>query len=372
LIGIEMLFRQLFDQDSSTYSYLLADQQTGDALIIDPVIEQLERDATLIDELGLKLLFALDTHVHADHVTATGALRQRFGSRTVVSERAGVACADWLVKHGDRIRFGAHELEVRETPGHTRGCLTYVMHQPRLAFTGDALLIRACGRTDFQQGDSRELYRSVREQVFTLPGDTLIYPGHDYKGRTVSSVAEEKRLNPRLGGERTSSGFERLMSELRLPYPRKMDVAVPANLFCGVGSGEVGPGAEFATDWAPLESSAAGIPELTADWLAPNVSSVRVLDVREPDEYRGDLGHVPGAELVPLETLPARAATLPRDRPIVTVCRSGGRSGKAALELARRGFWAVASLRGGMTDWNARGLPVEHGAPPASVTNRQG
>jgi sulfur dioxygenase len=367
-----MLLRQLFDQDSSTYSYLLADQLAHQAVIIDPVIEQLDRDATLIEELGLRLLFALDTHVHADHVTATGLLKQRFGSRTVVSERAGVACADWLVKHGDRIRFGAHELEVRETPGHTRGCLTYVMHEPRLAFTGDALLIRACGRTDFQQGDARELYRSVREQVFTLPDDTLIYPGHDYKGRTVSSVAEEKRLNPRLGGERTVSDFQRLMSELRLPYPRKMDVAVPANLFCGVATAEAGVAAEFATDWAPLETSPGGVPELTADWLATNVALVRVLDVREPDEYRGELGHVAGAELVPLETLEARAATLSRDRPIVTVCRSGGRSSKAAIALANRGFLAVASLRGGMTDWNDRGLPVEYGAPPASVTNRQG
>lgn len=367
-----MLFRQLFDQDSSTYSYLLADSESAEAVIIDPVIEQLDRDVTLIQELGLRLLYALDTHVHADHVTASALLKQRLGCRNVLSERAGATCADWLVKHGDRIRFGRYELEVRETPGHTNGCLSYVLHDPRLAFTGDALLIRACGRTDFQQGDSAELYRSVHEQIFSLPDDTLIYPGHDYKGRTVSTVGEEKRLNPRLGRDRTMEEFATIMSKLGLPYPRKMDVAVPANLFCGLGPVSSSPGASFATGWAPLEVSPAGVPEVGADWLSANLPSVLVVDVREPDEYRGELGHVPGAELVPLETLEARASALARDRPIVTVCRSGGRSGKAALALARLGFGAVASLRGGMTAWNLRGLPSELGAPPSSLGSRQG
>lgn len=367
-----MLFRQLFDQDSSTYSYLLADEVSRKAVLIDPVFEQLDRDATLLTELELELVYALDTHVHADHVTAVGLLRRRFGARTVLSERAGAACSDWLVKQGDRVRFGECELEVRETPGHTSGCVTYVCHQQKLAFTGDALLIRGCGRTDFQHGSSPALYQSVREQIFVLPDETLIYPGHDYKGRTASSVGEEKKHNPRLGGERTLDDFVQVMSALKLPYPRKMDLAVPANLFCGGSSTEPGSPVPLDTSWAPIRVSEGGVPELTADWLAQHSADVLVVDVREPDEFRGELGHVRGSELVPAQALEAHAATLSRERPIVTVCRSGGRSGKAALALRALGFGKVGSLRGGMVGWNAHGLPVELGAASNHVSNRQG
>lgn len=367
-----MLFRQLFDQDSSTYTYLLADEASREAAIIDPVFEQLDRDATLLEELELKLVFALDTHVHADHVTAVGLMKRRFGAKTVLSERAGAVCADWLVKHGDRIRFGGHELEVRETPGHTGGCLTYLASEQKLAFTGDALLIRGCGRTDFQHGSSPILYRSVREQIFVLPDETLIYPGHDYKGRTVSSVGEERKHNPRLGAGKTLEDFVRVMSELKLPYPRKMDVAVPANLFGGGGASAPRGPVALDTSWAPIRVSTAGVPELAADWLAENVPSVLVLDVREPDEFRGELGHVASSQLIPLQTLEAHAATLSRDRPIVTICRSGGRSGKAALALHAFGFGQVGSLRGGLIEWNARGLPVELGPGANHVSNRQG
>ncbi|HEY6079590.1 MAG TPA: MBL fold metallo-hydrolase [Polyangiaceae bacterium] len=367
-----MLFRQLFDQDTSTYTYLLADEASREAVIVDPVLEQLDRDATLIDELGLKLVAALDTHVHADHVTALGALKRRFGAQTIMSERGGAVCADRLVKQGDRVRFGRHELEVRETPGHTNGCLTYVCHDASMAFTGDAILIRGSGRTDFQQGSSRSLYGSVREQIFSLPDDTLLYPGHDYKGRTVTTVGEEKRLNPRLGLQKSVEDFERTMSELRLPHPRKMDVAVPANLGCGVDRYEPPALPSLDTSWAPIVSTAAGVPELTADWLIEHASEVVVLDVREPDEFRGELGHIAGSELAPLQTLDARAAALSKQRPVVAVCRSGGRSGKAALTLQRLGFGRVASLAGGMLDWNARGLPVELGGSKATVVGRQG
>ena len=169
-----MLFRQLFDPETSTYTYLLADEETREAVLIDPVLEQLERDSSLLDELSLRLIAVLDTHVHADHVTAQGLLRRRFAAKTVLSERSGAVCADRLVKDGDRIQFGRHALEVLETPGHTNGCLTYVCRDARLAFTGDALLIRGCGRTDFQGGSSPTLFRSVREKVFALPDDTLI------------------------------------------------------------------------------------------------------------------------------------------------------------------------------------------------------
>jgi len=194
-----MLFRQLFDSETSTYTYLLADDATRDAILIDPVLTQLDRDVGLIEELELHLRFALDTHVHADHVTALGSLRERLGAQTVMSERAGVGCADLLVKEGDTIEFGAHRVEVLETPGHTSGCISYVLRDRSMVFTGDALLIRGCGRTDFQEGDPHELYRSVHGKLFALPGATLIYPAHDYKGRTVSTVDEERRLNPRLG-----------------------------------------------------------------------------------------------------------------------------------------------------------------------------
>ena len=229
-----MWTRQLFDPESSTYTYLLADERTGEAVLIDPVLEQVDRDLTLLRELGLRLVLALDTHVHADHVTALGTLRERTGAKTVLSERSGATCADRLVKEGERIRFGGHELEVRETPGHTSGCVSYVSAEPAMVFTGDALLIRGCGRTDFQQGDARKLYRSVHEKILSLPDHTLVYPAHDYQGRTVSSVREEKQWNPRLGGGRTIDEFVRTMQALELAYPKKMDVAVPANQHCGL------------------------------------------------------------------------------------------------------------------------------------------
>ncbi len=228
-----MLFRQLFDHETSTYTYLLADEATREAVLIDPVLEQVERDLQVIRELGLTLVWALDTHVHADHVTGLGTLREKTGCKTVLSARAAVGCADRPVKQGDSVTFGAHHIEVRETPGHTDGCLTYVTGDRRMAFTGDALLIRGCGRTDFQQGDARTLYRSIHTQVFSLPDETLLYPGHDYKGRTVTTVREEKQWNPRLGAGRTVDEFVDIMAKLQLAYPKKIDVALPANLRCG-------------------------------------------------------------------------------------------------------------------------------------------
>lgn len=355
-----MLFRQLFDPESSTYTYLLADETTREAVIIDPVLEQVERDTALLEDLGLRLVYALDTHVHADHVTALGTLREKTGCKTVLSERAGVGCADVLVKDGDRLRFGRHEIEVRETPGHTNGCLTYVTGDQSMAFTGDALLIRGSGRTDFQQGDARTLYRSVREKIFTLPDSTLLYPGHDYKGRTVTSVGEEKRHNPRLGEGKSEEDFVRIMDELQLAYPKKIDVALPANLFCGVPrSLPVTPEPRPEASWAPIEVSPGGLPEISAEWVASNVNAARVVDVREADELRGELGKIPGCEHVPLATVGQVAREWSRDMPIVLVCRSGGRSGKAALELGGMGFTKVASMRGGMMGWNELKLPVE-------------
>lgn len=227
-----MIFRQLFEPASSTYTYLLGDEVTGRALLIDPVVEEVETYAQLLDELGLRLDYTLETHVHADHVTAGAALRERFGSRTVVQRDGGAACADLPVKHGDHIRVGAVDLEVRETPGHTAGCVAYVAGDR--VFTGDALLIGGCGRTDFQQGNAGRLYDTVHGQLFTLPPDTLVYPGHDYKGRTVSTIKEEMATNARLGGGKSREAFIQVMADLKLAYPRQIDRAVPANRRCGV------------------------------------------------------------------------------------------------------------------------------------------
>lgn len=348
-----MLFRQLIDRETSTYTYLLADEESRDAVIIDPVLEQLERDATLIDELRLTLGYALDTHVHADHVTAIGALRNRCGARTVVSERAGVGVADVLVKEGDVIRFGAFALEVRETPGHTSGCVAYVLVEPSgtrpMAFTGDALLIRGCGRTDFQSGDASRLYRSVHDNLFSLPPQTLLYPAHDYLGRTVTTVDEERRCNPRLGGGRSEADFVAIMSQLNLAYPKQIDRAVPRNEQLGFDPISL----ERAPDrgWAPIEMSSAGIPELPVAWVREHAGGVMVVDVREPDEWSGELAKMDAARAIPLARVTSELADVPREQPVVLVCRSGGRSAKAALALVGLGFVRVASMRGGMSAW---------------------
>lgn len=228
-----MIFRQLIDPESSTYTYLLGDERSREALLIDPVHEQLDRDCTLLEEMDLELRFTLETHVHADHVTASGRLRERLGSQIAVGARAGVKNADLPLSDGDIVQVGDLCIGVVETPGHTAGCVTYVCSDTPMAFTGDALLVRGCGRTDFQEGDADTLFHSVRERIFALPDSCLLYPGHDYKGHTVTQVAEEKRWNPRLGVHRSRAEFLTLMAGLDLAYPRQMDVAVPANLESG-------------------------------------------------------------------------------------------------------------------------------------------
>ncbi|HTU58546.1 MAG TPA: rhodanese-like domain-containing protein, partial [Polyangiales bacterium] len=254
------------------------------------------------------------------------------------------------------------------TPGHTSGCLSYVCHEARLVFSGDALLIRACGRTDFQEGDAATLYRSVHEQILSLPMGFTIYPAHDYKGRTATSVEEELRLNPRLGQNKSEAEFVKIMNELDLPYPRKLDTALPANTRCGVLSPSAATAAKLDMNWAPVELSKAGVPEVTTDFLKQPHPDLLLVDVREQDEYRGELGHIPGSVLVPLSTLGVAAREWPHEQAVVVVCRSGGRSGKAALQLAEAGFSRVASLRGGMRNWNEQGLPTQRGY----IVNRQG
>ncbi len=353
-----MLFRQLFDPPSSTYTYLLADEATRCAVLIDPVFDQARRDAALIEELGLKLQWTLETHVHADHVSAGWLLRERLASRIALSANAGVEGADRLLNHGDRVEFGKRWVEVRATPGHTNGCVTYVVDDQNSAFTGDTLLIRGCGRTDFQQGSAQRLYASVHEQIFSLPDSCLLYPGHDYRGLTVTSAGEEKLFNPRLGGQILRDDFVGYMENLGLPHPKQMDVAVPANLRCG--KPDVPPAA--AQDWAPLTYTFAGIWEMQPQWLEEHLNSLQIVDVREQHEFTGSLGHVPGAVLIPLGSLTEGLQKLSKDRPIVTVCRSGARSAQAAVLLQKAGFVSVANLAGGMLRWRAQRYSVEGGA----------
>ncbi len=352
-----LIFRQLFDQQSSTYTYLLADPGAREAVLIDPVFEQAQRDAALVAELGLKLGWTIETHVHADHVTGAWLHKQRLGSRIAISKASGAEGADRYLAPGDRVEFGRRALEARATPGHTGGCLTYVLDDRSMAFTGDALLIRGCGRTDFQQGSPHALYRSVREQVFSLPDACLVYPAHDYRGLTASSVGEERAFNPRLGGQILEEDFAGYMNNLGLAHPKQMDVAVPANQRCG----RPAQAARAEQDWAPLTYTFSGIWEVQPDWLEEHLREVQIVDVRESAEFNGSLGHVPGARLVPLGSLAARAGELSKERPVVTVCRSGARSAQATVLLARAGFENVANLAGGMLRWHAQRLDVEGG-----------
>ncbi len=352
-----MIFRQLFDPQSSTYTYLLADPGTREAVLIDPVFEQVQRDGALIGELGLKLVATLETHVHADHVTGAWLLRERFGSAIVLSAASGAQGADRYLTEGERVAFGTRALEARATPGHTDGCTTYVLDDLSMAFTGDALLIRGCGRTDFQQGSAAALFRSVREKLFTLPEACVVYPAHDYRGATASSIGEEKRYNPRLAQHVGEGDFVGYMSHLGLAHPKQIDIAVPANLQCGRPDASAPRPA--TPDWAPLTLTFAGIWEVQPDWLEEHLGEVQVVDVREADEFRGVMGRIRGARLVPLGELAAQAAALPRDKPIVTVCRSGARSAQATVILRKAGLERVANLAGGMLRWRAQQLPVE-------------
>ncbi len=341
-----MLFRQLFDQETSTYTYLLADEKTREAVLIDPVLEQVARDEAILDELGLTLKYTLETHVHADHVTGGGVLRVRRDSKYVVSRAGGTKNADVEVDDGDEITFGAHRLIVRATPGHTDGCVTYLTDDLKHAFTGDTLLIRGCGRTDFQQGCANTLFESVRSKIFTLADDAQLHPGHDYKGRTVTTVAEEKQHNPRLRMDNDQDEFVDIMNNLNLAHPKRIDVAVPRNLLCGMTN----------DDWASVARTADEVPEVSIRALAEVPEGVRLIDVRSKDEYEGELGHIARTELVPLPELSDHLGDWDRQAPIITICRSGGRSGKAARTMEEAGFCHVASMAGGMLRWRDAGL----------------
>jgi len=226
-----MLFRQLFDSSSCTYTYLLASNVGQQAIIIDPVLEKLGLYEKLLKELDLKLAYCLDTHVHADHITAAGKLREATNCKIALSEQAATDCMDIKLKDGDMIRAQGLALETRYTPGHTNDSVCFVM--PDRVFTGDTLFIRGTGRTDFQHGNPQEAYISITEKLFTLADDILVYPGHDYNGMTVSTIGEEKRFNPRLAKVESADEYAAIMNALNLPNPKLIDIAVPANLKCG-------------------------------------------------------------------------------------------------------------------------------------------
>jgi glyoxylase-like metal-dependent hydrolase (beta-lactamase superfamily II)/rhodanese-related sulfurtransferase len=338
-----MIFEQHFDPASSTYTYLLAARPGTEAILIDPVLEQVDTYLDRIRAHDLKLVRAIDTHVHADHVTGLGRLRDLTQCVTVMGAQSRAACVSETVKDGDSIDVDGLQLRALYTPGHTDDSYCFLMGDR--VFTGDTLLINGTGRTDFQNGDPRAQYDSLFNVLLKLPEDTIVYPGHDYRGNTESTIGQEKRQNPRLQVP-SAEAYVELMGNLNLPNPKLMDVAVPANLACG-NTGSNAPECAEAADY------------FRASARAVDTDRYRIIDVREPHEYAGELGHIRGSELVPLATVGEAAASWDRSQPLLIVCRSGNRSGKAAHRLRTMGFRDVTNMEGGMLAWNMVGRPVE-------------
>jgi sulfur dioxygenase len=349
-----MILRQLFDQVSSTYTYLLADEATRESVLIDSVFEQHARDAALIRELELTLLYVLDTHCHADHVTGAWLMKATLGAEIGLAKAYAAANVDLPLVHGDVIRFGKHALEVRATPGHTDGCLSFVTADHKHVFTGDTLLVRGAGRTDFQGGSAGRLFRSIHQQLFSLPDDCVVHPGHDYEGRTSTTIGEERRHNPRIGGDAREEDFVGYMSNLGLPHPKQLAVALPANMRAGQPESAKTP---CIAEWGPVVMTYAGVPEIGPEWVARHRRDIHILDVRSPAEFDGELGHVEGAQLIPLDDLRARTSEVATDRPVIVVCQTGKRSALATVILRKAGLTRTANLSGGMVRWRELGLP---------------
>jgi glyoxylase-like metal-dependent hydrolase (beta-lactamase superfamily II)/rhodanese-related sulfurtransferase len=343
-----MFFKQLFDPASSTLTYLIADDTSHEAVLIDPVTEQVERDVRLLREHGLALKYTLETHVHADHVTAAHALKQATGAQTAVCRDCNAQGYDRLLTDGDVILFGHEEILTIATPGHTPGSVSYLWRDR--VFTGDTLLIGGCGRTDFQNGSAEALWTSITEKLFALDEQILVYPAHDYKGRRVSSIGEEKRFNARVAGK-TREEFLSIMNNLNLPMPARIHEAVPANLEGGAGQ--------------PAVASAPGQPKVavqsvSAKQLAALLGEpgVHLLDVRTPEEFNAL--RISGAVNVPLDALDPAAllASMNANDPVYVVCQTGMRSQFAAAELRAAGFRGVVHVDGGTNAWTVAGLPV--------------
>lgn len=344
----KMIFHQLFEKETSTYTYLLGDSETNEAVLIDPVVEMADRDVKLLEDLGLKLKYILDTHVHADHITASGEIRKRTGAKVGISSAYDLSCPDLHLEDGQELKFGKYTIKSIHTPGHTSGCLSYQVGDK--IFTGDALLVRGCGRTDFQEGSSEKLFHSVRDKIFNLPDSTIVYPAHDYKGFTKTSIGLEKRLNPRLKLEINKEQFMDIMSNLKLAYPKKIQEAVPANLQCGLSLKSEILNSGFVE----------GVPTVTAEALHTKLGHVKVIDVRGTDEYNNELGHIPNSYLATLGPhLDKMLDGESKQEELVFVCRSGKRSAEATKMAILKGFEKVYSLQGGMLKWDELRFPFE-------------
>jgi glyoxylase-like metal-dependent hydrolase (beta-lactamase superfamily II)/rhodanese-related sulfurtransferase len=344
-----MIFRQLFDSVSSTYTYLIASRHGGEALIIDPVLEKVDRYLQLVRELDLKLVKAVDTHLHADHVTALGTLRDRTHCITVMGEQTRADVVSMRVAEGDEVKVEGITLHALYTPGHTDDSYSYLMGDR--VFTGDTLLIRGSGRTDFQNGDARAQYDSIFNKLLKLPEDTLVYPAHDYKGDTVSTIGEERRFNPRLQ-VRSAEEYVELMGKLHLPNPKMMDVAIPANMKVGLPQEEI-----FRRGWAVKAAEARGLT---------GRPDVLFIDLREASE-RDKHGTVPGSLHLPYGELDESIgpggvlhalATAATGKELVFYCAFGERSAMA-VQAARAAGIAARHVEGGIDAWKKAGGPLE-------------
>ena len=344
-----MLFRQLFDSVSCTYTYLVASRRGGEALIIDPVLEKVDRYLTLTDELDLRLVKAVDTHVHADHITGLGALRDRCRCITVMGERSAVDVVSMRVADGDRIEVEGISLKVIYTPGHTDDSYSFLLGDR--VFTGDTLLIRGTGRTDFQNGNPREQYHSLFDCLLRLPDDTLVYPAHDYKGDTVSSIGEEKASNPRLQVGSVDEYVD-LMNGLNLSNPKMMDVAVPANLRIGLPQADVAARG-WSLDCGQVQSHL-------------ERGDVLLVDLRDRNE-RERYGVLPGSVHAPYPDLHSNLAaggllhelSATTTRTLVFYCAFGERSAMAVEAARHAGFGEARHLHGGLDAWKKAGAPID-------------
>ncbi|PCJ16699.1 MAG: MBL fold metallo-hydrolase [Gammaproteobacteria bacterium] len=350
-----VILKQLFDRRSSSYSYLLFDSQSLQAILIDPVYERHQRDLSLINELNLNLLSCIETHCHADHITGAWLMKHATSCKIAASLRSGITSLDHPLKDQDTLSFGQHRLLVRETPGHTDGCISLVLNDEAMVFTGDSLLIRGCGRTDFQQGSAENLYHSIKNTLFNLPDHCIVYPAHDYAGRMCSSIGEEKNHNPRIGGDANEKDFLGYMENMQLPHPKQIDIAVPANLKAGRPNKDQLP---IQPDWAPVITTFSQILKITPQWVAAHRDQVHILDVRSSEEFNEQNMRIDGAQNIPIDELQGRISEIPDDKPIMTFCRSGKRSTLAFTILQKEGRKKVANIDGGLLRWQEEGLPT--------------
>jgi glyoxylase-like metal-dependent hydrolase (beta-lactamase superfamily II)/rhodanese-related sulfurtransferase len=361
-----MSFKQLFDPNSSTFTYFIIDDTTHETVLIDPVIEQVERDLQFLREHGLQLKYVLETHIHADHITAGLAIKQATGAQTAVGRDCLAQGYDRSLQDGDVILFGKEEILVIATPGHTAGSVSFLWRDR--VFTGDALLIGGCGRTDFQNGNPETLYRSITEKLFTLDDQVLVYPAHDYKGRRVSSIGEEKEFNARVTGK-TLDEFVAIMNNLNLPMPKHIQEAVPANLIGGDGLKNLSK----PLDKNLLETKISKVQSVSAPQLAALKESgnVQIIDVRTPAEFASL--HIAGSFNIPFENLNAAQlmANFSADTPIYCLCQTGTRSQIAADRLRAAGFRHVVHVDGGTNAWESSGFPLERGAHSVMSLERQ-